>query len=130
MKLALIAAPSAALLVTAAYSQQEAPSAPSSSAPRKCFNFQDVTAFKSIDADTIRIETRNSGKFDLDLGGPKCAGLDKATDLSIKSAPSYPLCVGDVGRGRLGFGTTSSKQTISCSISKMDAVADEPAKAN
>jgi hypothetical protein len=123
-----------ALLLTAAYAHEDPkPTAEtrsqtsadisldraSAASPKACFNFDEVRTFKTIDADTIRVETNASKAFDLDLSGPKCTALDKAGDLSIKSAPIFMLCEGRQDRGRLAFQTPESADPISCSVSKV-----------
>jgi hypothetical protein len=132
MKLLVIAL-TPALLLTAAYAQEdpkpaaEALSQPSAT-PKACFNFDQVKAFKTVDADTIQIETTSSMKFDLDLSGPRCGALDKAGDLSIKSAPIFTLCEGRPGLGRLVFQSPGSVEPMSCSVSKMSLTKALPSK--
>lgn len=142
MKL-VAAALTPALLLTAAYAEDvvgaaaKAPPQPSvdagvdgalAASPKTCFNFDQVKTFKTVDADTIRIETNSSMKFDLDLSGAKCGALDKAGDLSIKSAPVFMLCEGRQGLGRLVFRSPESAEPMSCSISKLTLVAAEQPK--
>jgi hypothetical protein len=123
-----------ALLLTAAYAQEDPKPAgetrsqsqidtnvdqASAASSKACFNFDEVKAFKTVDADTIRVETHSSKTFDLDLSGPKCGALDKAGDLSIKSAPIFMLCEGRQNRGRLVFQSPESAEPMSCSMSKV-----------
>jgi hypothetical protein len=143
MKLLSIAALAPAILLTAAYAQDdtkpaaEAPPQPPidarvdealAASPKACFNFDQVTAFKTIDADTIRIETNDARKFDLDLTGPQCSPLDSAGELSIKAAPVFKLCTGILGRGRISFQSAAGAEPFACTIAKVGIATGESAK--
>ena len=126
MKLLSIAALAPAFILTGAYAQEDAK--PAAEAPEPCFNFTDVKTFKSLDADTIRIETNDAKKYDLDLTGPKCGPLDSAGDLSIKTAPVFKLCSGILGRGRIAFQSAADAEPLACTISKIGIAPSESAK--
>jgi hypothetical protein len=91
-------------------------------APGACFEFTEVTTFKTVDADTIRVETANATAYNIDLAGPQCLGLEATKDLVIQSVPSFPICIGpQTGRHKLSFGAQSDPAPRQCFITAISA---------
>lgn len=93
-----------------------------------CFNFANVSTFKTLDGGTVRVSVRDVGEYDIGLG-PECQGLDARKEISIQSAPIGSMCPGpQTGQRWLTFKDPASTTPLRCTIIGLQRVASETAK--
>jgi hypothetical protein len=81
-----------------------------------CFNFSEVADYRTASPQHIRVTTRKSGNFDLELIGPACEGT---TLLAIQRAPTADICIGRQVSDRLITFRRDGQPPITCKIGRV-----------
>lgn len=87
-----------------------------SAADQQCFHVRAISGYEAVDRDTLRVDT-GVARYDLDLSGSECDGIERTHRLAIESTPSAWICVDDApGQGVITFRVPETRSLVECRI--------------